>query len=221
MVLGVQPEHGTVSTDHPHADELISRARAGDKAAFGLLFQRHRAEVARLVFRMVGPKAELEDLLQEVFLQVFRSLGDFRGDARFTTWLHRLTVNVVLMYRRAARSRPQLTDELPAEAESPAVHPDDDAIRRERIRAFYALLDRLPDKKRTVFVLHEIEGFAPAEIARIVEAPVLTVRTRLFYARRDLIQLLRADPSLASLADVMLRPGSADLAAGEARESAP
>jgi RNA polymerase sigma-70 factor, ECF subfamily len=211
----------TVSADEVPVEDLIVRCKQGDKGAFRQLFQKHRSDVARLVFRMLGPKADLEDIIQEVFLQVFRSLGDFRGDARFTTWLHRLTVNVVLMHRRAARSRPHFTDEVPADTEASTANPDEDAIRRERIRAFYAILEQLPDKKRTVFILHEIEGLTPLEIAKIVEAPVLTVRTRLFYARRDLIQLLRSEPSLASLADVMLRPGSADLATSEVRESIP
>jgi RNA polymerase sigma-70 factor (ECF subfamily) len=218
----VQPVPRAVSTEETPADDLVARAQRGDKAAFRLLFERHRNDVARLVFRMLGPKADMEDIIQEVFLQVYRSLGDFRGEARFTTWLHRLTVNVVLMHRRAARSRPQFTEEVPAAAEAPLAHPDEDAIRRQRVRAFYEVLDRLPDKKRAVFVLHEIEGRTPSEIAEIVGAPVLTVRTRLFYARRELIQLLRQEPTLASLADVMLRPGSADLAAGgEIRESVP
>jgi RNA polymerase sigma-70 factor, ECF subfamily len=217
----VQPVPSTVSSEDTPADDLIARAKQGERAAFRKLFERHRSDVARLVFRMLGPKADLEDIIQEVFLQVYRSLGDFRGEARFTTWLHRLTVNVVLMHRRAARSRPQFTEEVPAGAEAATAHPEDDAIRRERVRAFYEVLERLPDKKRAVFVLHEIEGRTPSEIAEIVGAPVLTVRTRLFYARRELIQLLRQEPTLASLADVMLRPGSADLAAGEVRESVP
>ncbi|MBI5532064.1 MAG: sigma-70 family RNA polymerase sigma factor [Deltaproteobacteria bacterium] len=221
IVAGVQRKLAVVPTDETPIDDIVARCKQGDRAAFRVLFQRHRSDVARLVFRMLGPKADLEDIIQEVFLQVFRSLGDFRGEARFTTWLHRLTVNVVLMHRRAARSRPNFTDEVPAEAEAHTAHPDDDAIRRERIRAFYAVLDRLPEKKRTVFILHEIEGLSPTEVAEAVDAPVLTVRTRLFYARRELIQLLRQEPTLASLADVMLRPGSADLAAGEVRESTP
>jgi len=210
-----------VNSDGTQADDLIARAQQGDKTAFRCLFERHRRDVARLVFRMVGPKPDMEDIIQDVFLHVYRSLGDFRGEARFTTWLHRLTVNVVLMHRRAARSRPVFTDEVPAGAEASTAHPDDDAIRRERVRAFYEVLERLPEKKRAVFVLHEIEGRTPAEIAEIVGAPVLTVRTRLFYARRELIQLLRQEPTLASLADVMLRPGSADLATVEVRETVP
>jgi len=80
-----------------------------------------------------------------------------------------------------------------------AVSPDEGAARRERMRAFARLLDRIAEKKRVVFVLHELEGMAPAEIAKVVEAPVLTVRTRLFYARRELEALLAEEPSLAGI----------------------
>ena len=99
------------------ADEsasLVARARAGDRAAFRKLFERHRNDVSRLAYRMVGPRSDLEDLVQEVFVQVHKSLRDFRGEARFSTWLHRVTVNVVLMHRRAEKSRPVLTEELPS-----------------------------------------------------------------------------------------------------------
>ncbi len=79
------------------------------------------------------------------------------------------------------------------------VLPDEDAERRARVRAFARLLDKLADKKRIVFVLHELEGVPPAEIAKIVDAPVLTVRTRLFYARRELEALIAEEPTLAGL----------------------
>jgi RNA polymerase sigma-70 factor (ECF subfamily) len=183
-------------------NELVARCQAGDTSAFRLLFQRHRADVSRLVWRMLGPRVDLDDLIQEVFLQVHRSLKDFRGQAKFSTWLHRVTVNVVLMHRRSARSRPVFSE--PASEDTHAdvrLLPDEDAARRERMRAFQRLLDRIAEKKRTVFILHEVEGLPPAEIAQIVGAPVLTVRTRLFYARRELASMLRDEPSLAALAD--------------------
>jgi RNA polymerase sigma-70 factor (ECF subfamily) len=183
-------------------DELVRRAQRGDRAAFTELFRRHRGDVSRLVFRMLGPTADAEDVVQEVFLQVHRSLGEFRGQAKFTTWLHRVTVNVVLMVRRAARSRPVFAGEPVADHEPDrGLMPDEDAARKARIAAFRRLLDRLPEKKRTVFVLHEIEGQSPAEIAEMVDAPVLTVRTRLFYARRDLAEMMRDEPALAQLAE--------------------
>jgi RNA polymerase sigma-70 factor (ECF subfamily) len=188
----------------PDEERLIARAAAGETAAFRQLYERHRADVARLVYRMLGNRSDFEDVIQEVFVQVYRSLKDFRGQAKFSTWLHRVTVNVVLMHRRSARSRPVFADEPPGDGllRSDDVRPDDDAERRERVRAFGRLLARLADKKRIVFVLHELEGIAPGEIARIVGAPVLTVRTRLFYARRELEGMLREEPSLAGIAGI-------------------
>jgi len=190
----------------PDTDEVVARCQRGDAAAFRQLFLLHRAEVARLVFRLAGSGVDLEDLIQEVFLQVHRSLKDFRGQSKFTTWLHRVTVNVVLMYRRAARSRPQLVyPQLDDTQADPRLSPDEDVARSERIRAFQRVLDKLAEKKRTVFVLHELEGLTPTEIANIVSAPVLTVRTRLFYARRELAELLRQEPSLAVFAEAFAR----------------
>jgi RNA polymerase sigma-70 factor (ECF subfamily) len=182
-------------------EPLIARAAAGDEAAFRTLYERHRADVARLVYRMLGRRSDLDDVIQEVFVQVYRSLKDFRGQARFGTWLHRVTVNVVLMHRRAAKSRPVFAGEPPEENFSGGTDgsPDGDAERRERVRAFGRMLDRLPDKKRIVFVLHELEGLPPGEIAKIVGAPILTVRTRLFYARRELEQMIANEPALAGL----------------------
>lgn len=189
--------------DTADVDELVRRARSGDRGAFSALYRMHREAVARLVFRMLGRASDIEDVVQEVFLQVHRSLGDFRGQSKFSTWIHRITVNVVLMIRRAERSRPVFADEpLATEHERDSgLLPDEEATLRRRLVAFKRLLDRISEKKRTVYVLHDIEGLAPAEIATIVDAPVLTVRTRLFYARRELAELMREEPALAQLVD--------------------
>lgn len=190
-------------------DEIVERAKKGDREAFRELFRRHRGDVSRLAYRMLGSATELEDVVQEVFLQVHKSLADFRGQSKFTTWLHRVTVNVVLMNRRAAKSRPVFAPEALSEHEPDvSARPDEEAARRRRLDAFKRVLDRLPEKKRTVFVLHEIEGLAPAEIATIVDAPVLTVRTRLFYARREICDLMREEPSLVHLSEELTRRGA-------------
>jgi RNA polymerase sigma-70 factor, ECF subfamily len=195
---------------------MVARCQRGDGEAFRQLFFRHRSEVARLVFRMVGPRAELEDIIQEVFLQVHRSLKDFRGQSKFTTWLHRVTVNVVLMHRRAAKSRPQLVSPQIEEVQADArLSPDEDVARLERMRAFRRLLEQLAEKKRTVFLLHELEGLSPAEIAKIVGAPVLTVRTRLFYARRELAEMLKHEPVLAPFAQAFERGDATGVGLGK------
>ena len=191
--------------------ELIERCKAGDSLAFREVFRNHRADVARLVQRMTGRPGDLEDLVQEVFLQVYRSIKDFRGQSRFSTWLYRVTVNVVLMYRRAAKSRPVLQD-APENGFGTDLRdlPDDQVARSRRVAAFYRLLDRLSDKKRAVFVLHELEGLSPAEVAKVVSAPVLTVRTRLFYARRELLEMLKEEPALEFVAREMLAESSSE-----------
>jgi RNA polymerase sigma-70 factor (ECF subfamily) len=186
----------TVSDIH----DVVTRCRAGDAEAFRELFRAHREDVARLAYRMTGKAADLEDLVQEVFLQVHRSISDFRGESRFSTWLYRLTVNVVLMHRRAAKSRPQLVGEsIVSQPKDQRLLPDELVVRQRRIAAFRRLVDSLSEKKRTVFVLHELEGLSPAEIGKIVGAPVLTVRTRLFYARREVLAMIREEPALAGL----------------------
>lgn len=181
-------------------DELVKQAQRGDAVAFAELFRTHRSSVAAIAYRMLGPSADLEDVVQEVFLQVHRSLPDFRGQAKFSTWLHRVAVNVVLMTRRRARSRPSYAKEEAGRHEpDDRPLPDHDVARSRRLAAFRKLLDRLSEKKRTVFVLHELEGMAPAKIAEVVDCPVLTVRTRLFYARRELAQMMRAEPTLMAI----------------------
>lgn len=199
----VSPERAELRIETDDSAALVARAREGDRGAFRKLFERHRADVARLVYRMVGPRTEIEDLIQEVFVQVHRSLRDFRGEARFSTWLHRVTVNVVLMHRRAEKSRPILTEELPSGTveDLQTTLPDAEVERRKRIGAFFELVGQIADKKRVVFVLHDLEGKSPTEIAEIVDAPILTVRTRLFYARRELEEKMRAHPLLASIMD--------------------
>jgi RNA polymerase sigma-70 factor (ECF subfamily) len=201
---------------------LVERCQRGDPEAFRELFRAHRQEVARLALRMLGRSSDLEDIVQEVFLQVHRSLREFRHGARFSTWLYRVTVNVVLMHRRAAKSRPvfgEASESAPAVDHSPFA--DEQVDRRRRVDAFHRLLDRLSEKKRLVFVLHELEGLPPGEIAEIVGSPVLTVRTRLFYARRELLALLAQEPALATLAEELAsNPSSAPSGDDTAKEPA-
>ena len=200
---------------------LVERCQRGDAEAFRELFREHRQDVARLAQRMLGRKTDLEDIVQEVFLQVHRSIRDFRHGARFTTWLYRVTVNVVLMHRRSAKSRPVFGDapeHLAAVDQRPRA--DEQLEQQRRVQAFHRLLDRLSEKKRLVFVLHELEGLAPGEIAKIVGSPVLTVRTRLFYARRELLAMLAEEPSLAGLARELSHDATGPDAASPAKEPA-
>lgn len=201
---------------------LIDRALVGDAQAFREIFRIHRQDVARLVYRMLGPSPDVDDVVQDVFLHVFRSLPSFRGDARFSTWLYRLTVNVTRMHLRRARSRPRFTDvEIP---EAPADDARDDSpealvSRAERVRTLYRLLDGLSEKKREVIVLHDFEGVAAKDIAELVQVPVLTVRTRLFYARKELYAAMASEPSLAGTLETLASelPGKPKIGAAASR----
>ncbi len=192
--------------DEVDDEELVARFRAGDRQAYSVLFRRHHARVGRVVHRLLGvhvagASADVADVVQEVFLQAYRSLPTFRQQSRFTTWIYRIAVNVSLMVRRARRSRPQPSVEIDALVLEGAERdrPDQQLALRRQVRAFYSLLEQLSEKRRTVFVLHDLEGLEPREVAEAVSASVLSVRTRLFYARRDLRRLLARSPELAGL----------------------
>lgn len=187
---------------------LIARAKDGDTAAFRQIFLRHRDKVSRIVYRMIGPSPDVEDVVQDVFLNVFRSLPSFRGDSKFSTWLYRLATNVTRMHLRRGRSRPKFSDvdvpEAPSDDAPPQVTPDLQVERAERVRALYRLLDELSEKKREVLVMHDLEGVPAKEIAEHLDIPVLTVRTRLFYARKDLYARLAAEPSLQGVMEALM-----------------
>jgi RNA polymerase sigma-70 factor, ECF subfamily len=165
--------------------DLVARCQRGEKEALGELYRLYRAEVARNLHRMLGPgRGDLEDVLQEVFIEVFRSIARFRGDAKITTWLYRVCVNVALQRLRKRKRRAEVSAD-DVDERSTDETPERDLDTRRRLDAVYRILDELSPKKRVVFILHEIEGREPKEIAGIVGAPVLTVRTRLHYARKE------------------------------------
>lgn len=187
------------------SDPLLEKAQAGDPAAFGELLGPHQERIRRVVIRLLGGGPDVEDVVQDVLVQVYRSLGTFRAEAKFTTWLYRLTLNVTKMHLRRLMSRPRFGDqpvpERPSAYPDPGPtgigQPDDNLDRNRRVQALHALVSRLSEKKRTVLVLHDFEGVKPKDIADIVGAPVMTVRTRLFYARKELYAAIAADPVLA------------------------
>jgi len=192
---------------------LVERALSGDESAFKQLFTRHRDDASRVVYRMLGPSPEVEDVVQDVFLHVYRSLHTFRGDSRFSTWLYRLAVNVTRMHLRKRKSRPRFADvdvpETPSEDQR-VLDPGEEVDQRMRIRALYDVLDTLTEKKREVLVLHDFDGVAAKEIAETLDIPVLTVRTRLFYARKELYVAMRSHPALKSIAESLALKASAE-----------
>jgi RNA polymerase sigma-70 factor (ECF subfamily) len=185
--LVIAPE-ATKATDF----ELTQAASEGDMSAFEQLYERHNRRVYSLCLRMTSNTAEAEDLTQEVFIQLFRKTGSFRGESAFTTWLHRLTVNQVLMhFRKRGVKMEQTTDdgETPIQivkgTENPNSMPIVDRIALDKAIA------QLPPGYRTVFILHDIEGHEHEEVARMIGVSVGTSKSQLHKARMKLRGLLR------------------------------
>jgi RNA polymerase sigma-70 factor (ECF subfamily) len=189
--------------DDPVKDEKMIR---GELLPFEELFKLHIGKVFAVCLRMTGSTAEAEDLSQEVFIQVFRKLGTFRGESAFSTWLHRLTVNHVLMYfRKSRRRREQLTEdgELPERI-----------IKGRNVLTSFPILDRLALDEaivklapgyRAVFVLHDVEGLQHLEIANILGCSVGTSKSQLHKARMKMRRLLRQPTHLKRTATTSSR----------------
>jgi len=181
-------------------ESLVESCRQGDEAAFRALYRNHRDSVHRIVFRLLGPNEDTEDIIQEVFIQVHRSIGRFQGKSKLSTWLHRVAVNVTYQYlRRKKTALPTRPDERIADRPDPCVarSPEGCAETNQRLAAVGRALETLSPKKRIVVVLHDMEGKSATEIAEIVSAPVFTVRTRLFYGRKELYRRLLGDPAFS------------------------
>jgi RNA polymerase sigma-70 factor (ECF subfamily) len=181
--------------------ELIERAKRGDAQAFQALYDKHKRRVYSLCLRMTANTAEAEDLTQEAFLQLYRKIGTFRGESAFSTWLHRLSVNVVLMQLRR-KSLPVVSLEETTqggEEDTPKKDfgADDLALAGsiDRLQLQKAV-DDLPPGYRTIFVLHDVEGYEHNEIATIVGCSIGNSKSQLHKARmklRDLLKMSRAE----------------------------
>ncbi len=185
-------------TAAPKADsetQLISRAQKGDEAAFAALYEAHKRRVYSLCLRMTGNTAEAEDLSQEAFMQLFRKISTFRGESAFSTWLHRLAVNVVLMHLRKKGLQQVSLDEVDTSEGEPVKRDYGDDDRRllgsvDRISLGRAIAE-LPPGYRTVFVLHDVEGYEHNEIAQILDCSVGNSKSQLHKARMKLRDWLR------------------------------
>jgi RNA polymerase sigma-70 factor, ECF subfamily len=180
--------------------EAIERAKQGDGEAFEVLYNLHKRRVYSLCLRMTANSAEAEDLTQEAFLQLFRKIGTFRGESAFSTWLHRMSVNVVLMrLRKKGLPVVPLEDTVESEDEAPkkelgAVDPalagSVDRLQLQRA------VEALPPGYRSIFVLHDVEGYEHNEIAELVGCSIGNSKSQLHKARmklRDLLKTSRAE----------------------------
>ena len=174
------------------SDAGLNAALAGDAmSGFEDLYRKHYRRVYSICLRMTGNVAEAEDLTQEVFIQLHRKIGSFRGEAAFTTWLHRLTVNQVLMHFRKRSVRSELTTddgEMPDSIDPETINPEAMPI-VDRI-GLESAISQLPNGYRTVFVLHDVEGYEHEEIARLLGCSAGTSKSQLHKARLKLRRLL-------------------------------
>lgn len=164
---------------------LVQRTLSGNQEAFRLLYRRHVGPVRRLVYQMTTDSQVLDDLTQDVFLKVHRNLSKFRGDAQFSTWLFRIAYNVCQDYhRRKGRSNKIVS--LPVE-DLPISAPDAEVLSRlDRQELVGRALETLTPDHRAVVILHDLQEKSQEEVAQILEVPVGTIKSRLFYGRRKL-----------------------------------
>lgn len=176
--------------------EAIRRAQQGDAGAFERIYRLHSRRVYALCLRMVGNTAEAEDLTQEAFLQLFRKIGTFRGESAFSTWLHRLAVNVVLMrLRKKTVAATSLDEQSEPDDESSAPRKD---VGMEDLRLSGSVdrvnleraVQQLSPGYRSVFVLHDIQGYEHNEIAAIMKCSIGNSKSQLHKARMRLRELL-------------------------------
>ena len=200
------PQDRRQAGDERNEADAIERAKQGDAHAFQDLYDKHKRRVYSLCLRMTANTAEAEDLTQEAFLQLYRKIGTFRGESAFSTWLHRLSVNVVLMHLRKKNlpvvSLEETTqggeDDTPKKdfgAEDLALAGSIDRLQLQRA------VDDLPPGYRTIFVLHDIEGYEHNEIANIVGCSIGNSKSQLHKARmklRDLLRMNRAEKAETS-----------------------
>ena len=179
--------------------EAIRRAQAGDAPAFEHLYQLHGRRVYALCLRMVSNPADAEDLMQEAFLQLFRKISTFRGESAFSTWLHRMTVNVVLMrLRKKSLPTDSLEETIDPESENSGPKRDvggpdirlSGAVDRVNLNRS---IEKLPPGYRAVFVLHDVQGYEHNEIASIMGCSVGNSKSQLHKARTRLRELLQED----------------------------
>lgn len=169
---------------------LVRRAVAGDADAFRELFTRHGLTVVRWAVRIVQVREDARDVAQEVFLRVFRSLPEYRGESKFTVWLYRITYNLSLDWRERHARRRESTDEAIADQPDDTPNAEDLRLRSAQADVLHAAIRRLPDRDRIILNLFYWRECSYLEIARILNLPLNTVRTHLRRAKARLQQVL-------------------------------
>jgi len=188
--------------------QLVERAQRGDKSAFELLVEKYQRRLARLVSRLIRDPGEVEDVTQEAFIKAYRALPSFRGDSAFYTWLYRIGINtaknyLVAMGRRAPTSTEVEAEEAEGREGGELLHdintPESLLLTKEIGNTVNAAIEALPEELRNAIQLRELEGMSYEEIAKLMDCPIGTVRSRIFRAREAIAERLK--PLLDSAKD--------------------
>lgn len=187
-------------TDREIDRQLVARAQGGDKQAFELLVEKYQRKLARLLSRFIRDPAEVEDVTQEAFIKAYRALPAFRGDSAFYTWLYRIGINTAKNYLMAMGRRAPTSTEVEAEEaegfeEGEQLRdintPESMLLSNEIAKTVNATIEQLPEELRTAIQMREIEGMSYEDIAKAMDCPIGTVRSRIFRAREAIAEQLR------------------------------
>ena len=180
--------------------QLVERAQRGDKRAFELLVEKYQRKLARLLSRLIRDPGEVEDVTQEAFIKAYRALPSFRGDSAFYTWLYRIGINTAKNYLVAMGRRAPTSTEVEAE-EAEGLEggellrdintPDSLLLSKEIGDTVNAAIESLPEELRSAIQLRELEGMSYEEIAKLMDCPIGTVRSRIFRAREAIAERLK------------------------------
>ena len=180
--------------------QLVERAQHGDKRAFELLVEKYQRKLGRLLSRLIRDPGEVEDVTQEAFIKAYRALPSFRGDSAFYTWLYRIGINtaknyLVAMGRRAPTSTEVEAEDAEGYAEGELLRdintPESLLLSKEIAGTVNAAIESLPEELRSAIQLRELEGMSYEEIARMMDCPIGTVRSRIFRAREAIAERLK------------------------------
>jgi RNA polymerase sigma-70 factor (ECF subfamily) len=187
-------------TDRDIDRQLVARAQRGDKRAFELLVEKYQRKLARLLSRFIRDPAEVEDVTQEAFIKAYRALPAFRGDSAFYTWLYRIGINTAKNYLMAMGRRAPTSTEVEAEEaegfeEGEQLRdintPESMLLSNEIAQTVNATIESLPEELRKAIQMREIEGMSYEDIAKAMDCPIGTVRSRIFRAREAIAEQLR------------------------------
>ena len=187
-------------SDREIDQQLVARAQSGDKQAYGLLVEKYQRKLARLLSRFIRDPAEVEDVTQEAFIKAYRALPAFRGDSAFYTWLYRIGINTAKNYLMAMGRRAPTSTEVEAEEAEGLEEgeqlrdintPESLLLSNEIAETVNSTIEKLPEELRTAIQMREIEGMSYEDIAKAMDCPIGTVRSRIFRAREAIAEQLR------------------------------